>query len=446
MNTSVDKSPCVMSGYYQLTDLNRLAIGLNIEGYRPTLNLPDNCKWYNLIQVIDEPLKGINFDDIMKKVNDNKYEYIEQAIDINISDFIDKLSKLICDISTDHKNILVHIHQFENTTILHKTLNEKINNSNRGVSETNNNRLNQVSLQRKISNIKFITDKTHYFEHPVNYKTDYPNIDALISISQCAGFGLKAGSWIVPTGFMDFDVKNNIIFTNIKYAPNNIEKFIEFEYSKGNILVVNDLWNPDLKIQDGVLLLDKDDGKVLEFVKENTKIFDESHNWQHAVKVAYNSTKILNNKHVLYLALLHDVCDDKYKNAIPRDKLKQYIYDFLPEYKKINEMIEQISFSKQKSFDRVDPIIETVRDGDRLEAIGQIGIERCIQFTESKGGKVPHDVIQHCYDKLLRLVPCRYIVTKIGLQDARKLHNIIVKYVRDEIHKTNLVHVLPEYL
>src|SRR5271170_628835 len=237
---------------------------------------------------------------------------------------------------------------------------------------------------------------------------------------------------------MDFDVKNNIIFTNTKYVKNNIEKFIEFEYVRGNILVVNDLWNPDLKIQDGVLLLDKDDEKVLSFVKENTKIFDDSHNWQHAIKVAYNSTKILNNKYVLYLALLHDVCDHKYKNSIPRELLKQYIYDNLFKYKVIDEMIELISFSKQKTFEKVDSILEAVRDGDRLEAIGLIGLERCIKFTESKGGQVPKDVIQHCYDKLLKIVPYGFIVTKSGWQEAIKKHNIIVQYVHDKIKETDL--------
>lgn len=413
-----------MSGYYNLLDLHKIAVGLNIEGNRPTEHLPNDCKWYNIIQVIDEPLKGVNFDDIMKRVNDNKYEYIEQAIDLNMYNFFNQLTQLINDITNDHKNILVHIHQFENTTILHKTLDKKINREN----------------------VKFISDKTHYFEHPVIYKNEYPNIDALISISQCAGFGLNAGSWIIPTGFMEFDVKNNIIYSDIRHITNYIKPYVKFDYSEGNILMVNDLWNPDLKEQDGVLLLDHDDTKVLSFVIDNTKIFDDSHNWQHAVKVAYNSTKILNNKHVLYLALLHDVCDDKYKNAIPREMLKKYIYDTLFEYKEINEMIEMISFSKQKTFDRVNPIIEAVRDGDRLEAIGQIGVERCIKFTESKGGKVPEDVIKHCYDKLLKLVPNKYIITEIGRKNAIKLHNVIVDYVRNEIHKTNLKYDLPEYL
>jgi hypothetical protein len=271
-----------------LLNLTNIARGLNIEGYRPCKNMPVGCKWFNVIQVIDEPLEGINFDDIMKIVNENKYSYIEQSIGLDINKFINQLVDLICDIAKDHKNVLVHIHQFEKTTILHKT------------------------LQEKIKNVKFITDKTHYYEYPVDYKIDYPNIDALISISQCAGFGLKAGSWIVPTSFMDFDVKNNIIYTNKIYVDNHMDKYVKFEYVRGNILVVNDLWNPSVKSpridqvnpsvkspridqvnpsvkspridqvnpsrsQNGISLVDKNDAQILSFVKENTKILDGSH-------------------------------------------------------------------------------------------------------------------------------------------------------------------------
>lgn len=413
-----------MSGFYKLQDLGKLAAGLNIEGFRPTLNLPPACKWFNIVQVIDEPLHGINFDDIMKKVNDNKYEYIECSIGIDMEVFINQLTKLITDIAKDYKQVLVHVHQFEQTTILHKTLESKIDNPK----------------------IKFITDKTHYYEHPVIYKDTYPNIDALISISQCAGFGLKAGTWIVPENFLEYDVTNNIIFTNKTTVENNIKPYVSFDYVEGDILMVNDLWNPDLKKQDGVLLLDKDDESVLSFVKKNTVIFDESHNWQHAIKVAYNSTRILNNKFVLYLALLHDVCDHKYPKALARHLLSKYINEELKMYAKIDDMIEMISFSKQKTFDRVDPILEAVRDGDRLEAIGEIGLIRCIQFVESKNGVIPDDVIQHCYDKLLKIVPDKYIVTEIGLQNAIQHHNVIVEYVHKNINKTKLTYPLPERL
>ena len=55
-----------------------------------------------------------------------------------------------------------------------------------------------------------------------------------------------------------------------------------------------------------------------------------------------------------------------------------------------------------------------LRDADRLEAIGPEGIRRCQVFTESRGGKVPEDVVVHCHEKLLRLYNEHFICTEEG--------------------------------
>lgn len=408
-----------MSGFTKFTDLHNLALGLNIEGHLPTLSMPENCNWYNIILAVDEPMNGITFDDVMKKVKDNKYQYIEQAIDsFDVDNYIKQMVTIIELIRDEnkYKNILIHVHQYAGTTILNKTIEEK-------------------------TKIKTILDTTNYFDTPTNYKKDYPDIDCLISISQCASVSsnCKAGTLIVADSFMNYDVANNVIYTNKHTVTNNIDKYLyDISFVKGNILIVNDLWNPNqYQIgNEGVLLLDKDDEFILNFVKESTKQFDDSHDWKHAVKVAYNSTKILNTKKVLYLALLHDVCDHKYSDSISRDTLTKFINTFLPKYKEINELIEQISFSKQaktKNFNRVDPELEAVRDGDRLEAIGEIGIKRCETFVQSRNGRIPQDVIIHCFEKLLKIVPDGYICTDIGKKLAIKEHNVIVDYVNGKI-------------
>jgi uncharacterized protein len=409
------------SGYLNLLDIPSIAVGLNIEGYRPTLCLPQNCQWYNIVQVIDEPLSGLTFNTVMNTVKQNNYQFIEQAVGINIDIFLEQLITFINNIAKQHKHILIHVHQYTGSTKLADVIQQK-------------------------TSIKTILDKTHFYEHPVIYTDLYPTIDALISISQCAGFGINAGQWIIPSAFMEFDVLNNIIYTKKTIVNNNAADYFPYDYITGNILMVNDLWNPDLKNDDGILLFDELDTRVLEFVKKETQIFDESHNWKHALCVARNATRILNNKHVLYLALLHDVCDHKYPNSIPRKELSHFIQVNIPKYKEIDELIELISFSKQKKDDISNPILDAVRDGDRLEAIGEIGIKRCKHFTLSRGGKVPEDVIIHCYEKLLRILPERYIVTHIGRDLAIPKHNTIVKYVLENLPKTTLNYVLPEYI
>jgi len=411
------------SGFLPLQQLNTIALGLNIEGPRPTQYLPNHCKWYNLIQVIDEPLIGITFDMIMKKVANHRFKFIEQAIDnFNIQKFITQLTNIINKIKGDHNKILVHVHQYTGTTQLHQEL-------------------------AKNTGLSVILDDTNFYEQPVRYNEKYSDIDALVSISQCAGFGLPAGSFIVPSSFMEFDVVNNIIYTNKLIVNNDIKKYLDFEFHEGNILFVNDLWSPDLKTVDGILLIDESDDQVLGFVKEHTREFDSSHDWKHAVKVSYNSTRILNNKSVLYLSLLHDVCDHKYSHSISRENLAKWIQSQLPEYQDINSMIDQVSYSYQKKHEEqnlknrpnpVSPILEAVRDGDRLEAIGRIGIQRCEELVRCRNGKIPEDVVTHCYEKLLRLVPEKYIVSDIALPEAIKRHNEIVSYVVENLPKTTL--------
>ena len=433
------------SGYINIYDLKHLGYCLNIEGCRPVQNLPKKCKWFNLVYPIDYPMLGETFDGIMKIVKENKYQYLEQAHRrcTDIDKFINKLVILINFIKKDYPNLLVHVHQYEGSTILHQTLEER-------------------------TGVKCILDKTNYHEHPIDYKKEYPYIDALFSLSQCANLENDFESseleinFTIPNHYMDFDVRENIIYTQPIYAINHIQKYIEqanqygytnlkmrydlFRTSKHNVLVVNDLWNPELEKQIqhnylpplprsiDYLMLDSEGKMVLNFVKEHTKIFDESHNWQHAVLVAINSLKILNTKEVLYLALLHDVCDHKYPNALPREKLTQFINDNLSENLSIDidQFIDQISFSRQKRLsdphEKVHPVLEAVRDGDRLEAIGDIGIRRCEIFTvEFNKGKVPKESVQHCFDKLIRLVPERFILN-IN-EETKNRHNIMVDYV-----------------
>jgi hypothetical protein len=220
-----------MSNYILTKDIYKIASGLNIEGCRPTEVIPAGCLWYNIVQAIDEPLEGFTFDDVMKIKNDNKYDLIEQSIkSININIFIDDLVKLINKIKVNHKKLLVHVHQYTGTTILNEILHEK-------------------------TGVDVILDETNFFESPINYLERYPDIDGLLSLSQCAGLGVKAGTWIIPTNFFNFDVHKNIISINTAGFTNSIEKYIEFEFVKGNILVVNDLWNPTLDSMDHKILL-----------------------------------------------------------------------------------------------------------------------------------------------------------------------------------------------
>ena len=179
------------------------------------------------------------------------------------------------------------------------------------------------------------------------------------------------------------------------------------------------------------MFLDVEGQKVLNFVKENTKIFDESHDWRHAVKVAENAIKILNRKDVLYLALLHDVCDHKYPESIKRETLSNWIYNNIPEYYYIDDLIDKVSFSYQVTHynlrsDADNKILEAVRDSDRKEALSFGGIHR-LELYSKRIGRGKEDAIQHCFEKILRLVPEGFI--KHIDKEIIDGHNVIVDYV-----------------
>lgn len=431
------------SGYHDWKkDASNNYLGLNIEGHRPSLTMPMGCKWYNIVQAIDEPLNGLDFNAVMKSVKDNGYQYIEQAVGINIEVFLSQLTSLINNIAQEHDRakVLVHVHQYTGTTILDRTLEEQ-------------------------TGIKTILDQTNFFESSIDYTKEYPDITALISISQCAGLGVPAGSWIVPTYFMEFDVRNNVIYTKPIYVENCVRPYIRnFSWLDVPILVVNDLWNPDLEEVPGVLLINEYDEKVLDFVKKSTKEFDWTHDWEHAIKVAYNSMRLwylagqdqeenyneYRRHYVMYLALLHDVCDHKYPQSISKQELEKFIKETLPwPYHGMMGMIEKVSFSKQRDsgigHELTNLELEIVRDADRLEALGDTGIKRCEEFVRQRGGKIPEDVVKHCFDKLLRLVPEGYISSPFSRPEAVKKHNVIVKYVRDNLVATTL-RSPPEYM
>lgn len=206
------------------------------------------------------------------------------------------------------------------------------------------------------------------------------------------------------------------------------------------------------------------------FVKKVCEGRDSSHGHEHMKSVAGTALYIYDqlqyieeykqfytNKSykniVMVVAWLHDVSDHKYD---PEHKLNVQINNFLNEFLSeedihlIFDIIDRISYSKEaNSIKKGIPldwedvlgedgcfIRDIVSDADKLEAIGSVGIKRCMEYqrhyfkekygTEISYKKLVTKVKEHADEKLLKLKD-NFIRTKVGKDLAKEPHDKMVE-------------------
>lgn len=199
--------------------------------------------------------------------------------------------------------------------------------------------------------------------------------------------------------------------------------------------------------------------KVWDFVVKSTKNFDNSHNHEHAQEVEMLCYQIADSDCEKYdkdllmcAALLHDVCDYKYKElSISEIELHDFIKSVYPEKASdIIDIINNVGFSKEKagkldkkfknnsSKEKLSDIItyrDIVSDADKILAVGNIGIERCFAYqrmvhpTKSETEIIKH-VVDHCKEKLSILYTENYIRTPTGRALAQPGHQIILDFMK----------------
>ncbi|MFJ8512202.1 HD domain-containing protein [Lysinibacillus xylanilyticus] len=190
--------------------------------------------------------------------------------------------------------------------------------------------------------------------------------------------------------------------------------------------------------------------------------FDASHDFQHIERVYQNALAILHTEpeadaEVVKIAvLLHDVSDKKYTDS--KEQENKLIAELsLSEEKKqhIRDCIAQVSFNGGNELEATSIEAKIVRDADRLDAIGAIGIARTFAFGGAKGRKLydkEEDArtdmteeeyrnkntssVTHFYEKLLLLKDL--MITEKGKQMANERHQFMVQFLeqlQDEIGK-----------
>lgn len=183
------------------------------------------------------------------------------------------------------------------------------------------------------------------------------------------------------------------------------------------------------------------------------------HSYLHAKRVAHNATLIQkeeggNEKIIIAASFLHDTIDPKLF-ADPKSQEKKAI-EFLrkegyseTEISSIVYIIDNLSWHTEKEKPGALLTLEgnIVRDADRLEALGAIGIVRCVEYGASKGRdfmseeemenlrnkrpirKDAPTSLAHFYDKLLLLEA--HFVTPTGKRLARKRSQLLTDFLEE---------------
>lgn len=206
----------------------------------------------------------------------------------------------------------------------------------------------------------------------------------------------------------------------------------------------------------------KDDRKAIiidaaiAFTKSELQNAERGHDWWHASRVWRNTRKILKTENADELvcevaALVHDIADTKFdKSQNGRNKIEDFLISQDLSQKTISQIlfiIDNLSFS-QESFSKVEkkPELDIVRDADRLDAMGAIGIARAFHYGGFKNREIYNPTrppekystkemyrnsnsptINHFYEKLLRLKDMMH--TRTGKELALARHKFMIHFL-----------------
>ena len=191
-----------------------------------------------------------------------------------------------------------------------------------------------------------------------------------------------------------------------------------------------------------------------ELVKDIYNGMDASHDFQHIERVYKNAQTIAeseptaNMETILLAVLLHDVSDAKYTDTKDNEQRILQLLDLPAEQAQhIRDIIESVSFNGGNEVEAKTLEAKIVRDADRLDAIGAVGIARTFAYGGAKGRALYNDEeearfnmtaddyrnkstasVTHFYEKLLLLKDL--MVTAKGKEMAQARHEFMEQFLQ----------------
>ena len=163
------------------------------------------------------------------------------------------------------------------------------------------------------------------------------------------------------------------------------------------------------------------------FANKALALADPAHNKDHAIRVLANALYIIEHEKINldtvsewmlpFIMIGHDFMDHKLVEAkltLSIDEIYEFYHKHLGRFmvSDVTHIQQNSSWSKRKSSIPLpghrDNLRLLLQDSDWLDAIGEIGLQRCIDFTKFRHPDEKEDfiykkVIQHAHEKLLQI-------------------------------------------
>ena len=174
-----------------------------------------------------------------------------------------------------------------------------------------------------------------------------------------------------------------------------------------------------------------------EYIKDVFKNNSGGHDKEHTMRV-FNTALVIAKDYpecdlfiVSMASLLHDVDDHKLFNNPNNENARKFLNEEkVPEeiVEQVCEVINQISFSKNKDKKPTSLEAMIVQDADRLDAMGAIGVARTFAYGGQECRPLESS-IKHFYEKLLLLKD------KMNTETAKKIaeerHTFLISFLTE---------------
>ena len=186
-----------------------------------------------------------------------------------------------------------------------------------------------------------------------------------------------------------------------------------------------------------------------DFAKDYMKNYDDSHSFEHVIRVKNMATTLaisenLSEEQIFIIqlaALTHDINDSKYSNNnddTQENILRAFFNNLIDDRDKLENIIRiacNVSLSVELANNNAKPFLyksielDCVRDADRIDSLGAIGISRYFTFGIVKKQSNISSIIDNIENRTNILM--NNINTDMGKKISREKYKIIRMFIDD---------------